>query len=92
LVNKAQSVEEGCKRSKEELIDMSKDVQYNKGCSQKTAQTDSQDADPASRAHEIMLLEAMEAARRSASKLRKLQRRAYCLKSSLEVVNFTGML
>jgi uncharacterized protein YijF (DUF1287 family) len=47
---------------------MSGDVQYNKGCSQKMVQMlmDSQDADLASRAHEVMQA-AMEVVQRNAS-------------------------
>jgi hypothetical protein len=56
--------EEVCERSEEELVDMTEDMQYNKGCLQRMAQ--------ALMAHEIMW-EAMEAAEKSSSKLIKLQ-------------------
>ncbi len=56
------------KKSEGELIDMTGDVQYNRGCLQKMAQIlmDLQDLEIASKAHGIML-EVMEAAPNSAS-------------------------
>jgi hypothetical protein len=53
---------------------MTDDVKYNKNCSWKMEQTlmDSEDLELASKTHKIML-KVMEAAGKSASKLRKLQ-------------------
>jgi hypothetical protein len=49
--------EEVGNKSEEELMDMTDDMQYHKGCSQKMVQTlmNSQDLELASKAHEIML-------------------------------------
>jgi hypothetical protein len=68
--------------SEKELIDISENVQYNKGCSWKMVQKkmDSHDPELVSRAQEVMQ-EVMELAQRSASKLRKLQRRFDYLQS-----------
>jgi hypothetical protein len=62
--------EEGGDRSGDELIDMMDDMQYNKGCLRKMAQTlmDSQDQELANKAHAIM-----EIAEKITSKLRKIQ-------------------
>jgi hypothetical protein len=66
--------EEGGDRSEEELIDMMDDMQYNKGCLRKMAQTlmDLQDQELANKAHAIML-KAMEIAEKITSKLWKIQ-------------------
>jgi hypothetical protein len=57
-VIRAQSVEvEAGERSEEVIINISEDVQYNKGCSEKMVQMlmDSQDPNLASKDHEICL-------------------------------------
>jgi hypothetical protein len=77
LVSIAKSMEERAgNRSEEELIDMTDDVQYNKGCSQKLAITlmDSQDVKLARKARETML-EAIKATQKSGSKLRSCSRK-----------------
>jgi hypothetical protein len=76
--------------SEKELIDISENVQYNKGCSWKMVQKkmDSHDPELVSRVQEVMQ-EAMELAQRSASKLRKLQRRFDYLQSGLGTGSIT---
>jgi hypothetical protein len=66
-------------------MDLMRYVQHNKGCSQKMAQTlvDSKGLELASQ-HEIML-EVMDTAQKSASKLRKLQVEADCFLSGSEI-------
>ncbi len=61
--------EETGDRNEEELIDMTDNMLYNKGCSQKMAQTpmNSQDPQLAGKDHEFML-EAMDRAQKSTSK------------------------
>jgi hypothetical protein len=72
------------KEVRKNLLTFSIDVQYNKGRSQKMAQTlmDQQDIDLTSTSHEVMQ-EAMEVAQRSARKLRKLQRKFDYLRCGL---------
>ncbi len=67
-------------------------MQYNKRCPQKMTQMvmDWQDPDLASKAHEIML-QAVEATQKNASKMRKLQKKADYLQSRSEEGRFREM-
>jgi hypothetical protein len=73
--------EEVSERSEEELVDMTEDMQYNKGCLQRMAQ--------ALMAHENMW-KAMEATEKSSSKLIKLQQGTDRIHSCSEVGSITG--